>query len=144
MVSQYEVSLDRGIRVLDVYKQYFKEHSKEEEVPMVVVSKESSAIRELEAVINNKGKVNCIIDPGSSIISMSEGVCHAYSIPYNDTFKLPMQSANGKINHTLRLACNVPFKLDTITFYLQVHVIRSPAYDVLWGRLFDILDETLV
>ncbi|KZV59299.1 hypothetical protein PENSPDRAFT_595704 [Peniophora sp. CONT] len=144
MVSQYEVLPDGGIRVPDVYEQYFKEHSDEDEVPMMVVSKESSAIRELEAVLDNKGAVNCIIDPGSSIISMSEGVCHAFSIPYDNKFKIPMQSANGEIDHTLGLARNVPFKIDSITFYLQVHVIRSPAYDVLWGRPFDILGETLV
>ncbi|KZV59370.1 hypothetical protein PENSPDRAFT_595592 [Peniophora sp. CONT] len=140
----YEVLPDGGIRVPDVYKQYFKEHSDEAEVPMMVVSKESSAIRELEAVLDNKGSVNCIIDPGSSIISMSEGVCHAFSIPYDNKFKIPMQSANGEIDHTLGLARNVPFKIDSITFYLQVHVIRSPAYDVLWGRPFDVLGETLV
>ena len=32
----------------------------------------------------------------------------------------------------------------TITLYLQMHVIRDPAYDILLGRLFDVLTESVV
>jgi hypothetical protein len=31
-----------------------------------------------------------------------------------------------------------------ITLYLQVHVLRSPAYDILLGRPFDILTQSVV
>ena len=55
-----------------------------------------------------------------------------------------MQSANGNIDQSLGLVQNVPFKVGNITVYLQTHVIRSPAYDVLLGRPFDILTKSVV
>ena len=48
-----------------------------------------------------------------------------------------MQSANGQINVSLGLARNVPFQFAGITLYLQVHVIREAAYDVLLRHPFE-------
>ena len=42
------------------------------------------------------------------------------------------------------LAKNVPFALGPVTVYLQVHIIRDPAYQVLLGRPFDTLTESNV
>ena len=55
-----------------------------------------------------------------------------------------MQSANKDVELTLGLARNVPFSLGSITVYLQVHIIRDPAYQVLLGRPFDTLTESSV
>jgi hypothetical protein len=55
-----------------------------------------------------------------------------------------MQSANGEVDQSLGLARNVPMTLGEITLYVQIHVIRSPAYDILLGRPFDILTESVV
>ena len=40
------------------------------------------------------------------------------------------------------LAKNVLFLFGTIMVYLQVHIIRDPAYQVLLGRLFDAITES--
>jgi hypothetical protein len=55
-----------------------------------------------------------------------------------------MESANGTITPSLGLARNVPFKFGEITLYLQVHIVRAPAYDILLGRPFDQLTECKV
>ena len=55
---------------------------------------------------------------------------------YDPAIKLNMQSANGTRDWSLGLARNVPFTIGTITLYLQVHIIDSPAYDILLGRPF--------
>ena len=34
--------------------------------------------------------------------------------------------------------------LGEITFYVQFHVIRNPVYDILLGRLFEVLLESIV
>jgi len=75
---------------------------------------------------------------------MSESTCHDLALVYDPSIKLHMQSANGNIDQSLGLARNVPFQIGPVTFYLQVHIIRSPAYDVLLGRPFDILTESVV
>jgi len=55
-----------------------------------------------------------------------------------------MQSANRTVERTLGLARNVPFSFGAITIYLQVHVIKDPAYKVLLGRPFDVLTGSIV
>ena len=55
-----------------------------------------------------------------------------------------MVSANGGVNQTLGLAQNVVFIVSEITLYLQVHILRSPTYDILLGRPFNILTQSVV
>ena len=45
---------------------------------------------------------------------------------------------------SLSLAHNIPCTLDNITFYLQIHVLHSPAYDILLSRPFDVLTKSVV
>jgi hypothetical protein len=44
-----------------------------------------------------------------------------------------MVSVKGGVDQSLGLAKNIPFKIGEITVYLQVHVLRQPAYDILLG-----------
>ncbi len=55
-----------------------------------------------------------------------------------------MISANGSVNQSLGLACNVTFLVGDITLYLQVHILRSPTYNILLGQPFDILTQSVV
>jgi hypothetical protein len=84
-------------------------------------------------VIDNREEVEGIIDPGSQIIAMSEAVCHDIGLAYDLSIKLNMQSANSEVDQSLSLACNVPCKINSITLYLQIHIIRSPPYNILLG-----------
>jgi hypothetical protein len=110
----------------------------------LIVAKESSAVRSIFAVIDNTNKKECILDPGCQIIAMSEDTCHELALAYDPAIRLNMQSANGTLDWSLGLARNVPFTIGSITLYMQVHIIGSPAYDVLLGRPFDILTESIV
>jgi hypothetical protein len=95
-------------------------------------------------VIDNREKVEGIIDLGSQIIAMSEAVCHAIGLAYDPSIKLNMQSANGEADQSLGLSRNVPCKINTITLYLKIHIIRSPAYNIFLGRPFNVLTESTV
>ena len=75
---------------------------------------------------------------------MSEGVCHRCGIDYDPRIRLEMQSANGEVDMSLGLARNVPVRFGSVLVYLQIHVIRSPAYDVLLGLPFDILTSSIL
>ena len=94
--------------------------------------------------MDNKKKVEAIIDPGCQIIAMSQAVCHDLGLTYDPRITLNMQSANGEIDRSLGLARNVPFTFGDLTLYLQVHIIKSPAYDILLGRPFDVLTSSIV
>jgi hypothetical protein len=108
------------------------------------VAKESHALRSIMMLVDNSGSVESIVDPGSQIVAMSQAVCHEFAIVYDPAIRLNMQSANGEIDKSLGLARNVPCRIRDITIYLQIHVIKSPAYDILLGRPFDVLTESVV
>ena len=109
-----------------------------------VVAKESHALRSIVVQVDNQKSVESVVDPGSQIIAMSEDVCHSLGLPYDPSIILHMQSANGEVDKSLGLARNVPCTVGSVTLYLQIHVIRSPAYDILLGRPFDVLTESTV
>jgi len=109
-----------------------------------VAAKESHSIRSVIMNVNGRNPVESVVDPGSSIIAMSEEVCHELGLAYDPSIRIPLQSANGGIDESLGLARNVPCEVGTITLYMQIHIIRDPAYDILLGRPFDVLTESTV
>jgi hypothetical protein len=130
-----------GIVVPDPYSVYYDSGVIPDDL---IVSMESSAIRSILPVIDNQQQIECIVDGGSQIIAMAEAVCHELALSYDPRIILRMQSANGSVNPSLGLARNVPFRIGDITLYLQVHIVRNPAYDVLLGRPFDVLTQSIV
>src|ERR1700678_4117436 len=96
----------------------------------------------------NTTRTRTLLYPGGTGTRVQQPVtiptCHQLDLAYDPSIILNMVSANGNINQSLGLARNVPFQVGSITFYLQVHIIQSPAYDVLLGRPFDILTESIV
>ncbi|KNZ78068.1 hypothetical protein J132_02360 [Termitomyces sp. J132] len=75
---------------------------------------------------------------------MSAEIASDIGLSYDPNIVLNMQSANGTMDRSLGLARNVPCTIGDVTIYLQIHVLRSPAYDILLGRPFDILTRSTV
>jgi hypothetical protein len=135
---------DGALIVPDPYEVYLKNLPEGQAPDVLIVAKESSALRSILPLVDNQQRVESILDPGSQIIAMSEDVCMDLALIYDPTIILNMQSANGEIDKSLGLARNVPMQIGEITLYIQIHIIRSPAYDILLGRPFDILTESVV
>ncbi|KAF7348977.1 hypothetical protein MVEN_01418600 [Mycena venus] len=112
-----------GIVVPDPLSVYYNDGPVPDDL---IVSLESSAIRSILPIVDNQQQVESIVDGGSQIVAMSEA------------------SANGSVSPSLGLARNVPFRIGDITLYLQVHIVRNPAYDILLGRPFDVLTQSIV
>lgn len=130
----------------DHYDQYVHSlpNGEQPEPEMLMVAKESHALRSIDMLVNNAKYVEAIFDPGSQIIAMSEAVCHQLVLQYDPHIRLNMQSAHSDIDLSLGLARNVPVRIGSITVYIQIHVIRSPAYDILLGRPFDCLTGSVI
>ncbi|KZT23489.1 hypothetical protein NEOLEDRAFT_1212939 [Neolentinus lepideus HHB14362 ss-1] len=134
---------ERGeIIVPDPVDQYFKGLAPGEIPLHFHVAKESLALHSIVGLVDNKEKVEAILDPSSQIIAMSEGVCLSLGVAFDPTVRVQMQSANKTVDLTLGLACNVSFQVGSITLYLQMHVVRDPAYDILLGQPFDVLTQS--
>ena len=111
---------------------------------LLTVAKEASALCSILLLINHHLFVESILNPGSQVISMAEEACHSLGLIYNQEVKLSMQSANGEIDEMLGLMRNVPIQISKIMLYFQFHIMRNPAYDILLGRPFDVLVESIV
>lgn len=106
--------------------------------------KESLASRAITMKVAERSDVECILDPGSEIVCMSDAVCNQLGIPYDPTVTIKMQSANGDRDPTLGLARDVSFEIGDFVLLFQVHVVKSPAYDILLGRPFDDLTNAKI
>ncbi|ETW83238.1 hypothetical protein HETIRDRAFT_54561, partial [Heterobasidion irregulare TC 32-1] len=56
------------------------------------------ALRSIVPLVNHQQEVECIIDLGSQVIAMLEGICNELVLIYDPKIILNMQLANGKIN----------------------------------------------
>src|SRR5215475_9185348 len=96
------------------------------------------------ADVNQADSVECIVDGGCQIVAMSKAVCHNLALSYDPTIRLTMESANRAREKSLGLSRNVPFTIGPMTLYLQVHVLQSPAYNILLGRPFNVLTQSVI
>ncbi|KAG6895040.1 hypothetical protein C0995_013328 [Termitomyces sp. Mi166 len=62
------------------------------------IAKDTNLLRAIMVVIDGKEEVECIVDSGSQIVSMSEEIAHHLGLVYDPTVVLNMQSANGTID----------------------------------------------
>ncbi|KAJ3746167.1 hypothetical protein DFH05DRAFT_1393841 [Lentinula detonsa] len=140
--SEESLMLETKINNADTFHSYFNHFGSAEEGEGFYVAKSSHTIRAINAIVGEK-VVHCITDGGCSIVGMSDAVCNALGIAFDPTMKIEIQSANRGVDLTLGLAKDVPFRFGDITVFLQVHIIPSPAYDVLLGRPFEILTQAI-
>ncbi|ETW82685.1 hypothetical protein HETIRDRAFT_450471 [Heterobasidion irregulare TC 32-1] len=144
VLHQPETPPPGAIIIPDMYETYLKSLQPGQVPQPLIVAKESSALRSIVPLVDHQQEVKCVIDPGSQVIAMSEGICNELALIYDPEIILNMQSVNGKIDQSLGLARNVPFLIGDITLYLQIHIIQNPAYDVLLSRPFDILTKSII
>jgi hypothetical protein len=139
-----EHSGNTEIFLTDPYETYLNALGPGEEPEPFSVAKDSSSIRSIVMDINGRDPVESVVDGRSAIIAMAKAVCHELTLSYNPGVTIPMQLANGGIDHSLGLARNIPCNIGNITLYMQIHIIRNPAYDILLGRPFNILTESVI
>jgi hypothetical protein len=126
----------------DPYLQYLEGLSSGEEPKQIYVARDSVPLRVTFPYINSQGPVECVLDSGSQIVSTSLAQALACGLVWDPNINIFMQSANGQLEKSMGLARNVPFRWGELKVYLQVHVIRDPAYKVLLGRPFDVLTKS--
>ena len=54
--------------------------------------------------INGNNPVESVVDPGSSIVAMSEEVCLKLALTYDPSICIPFESANGGIDEGTQCA----------------------------------------
>ena len=133
-----------AIIIEDPYEVYLHTALEDCSSDCLTITKESSALCTILPLINHNQYVESVLNPSSQVITMSEVACHVLALIYDLRIHLHMQLANREVDETLGLTHNVPILIGDITLYIQFHIVRNPAYDVLLGRPFDILVESIV
>ncbi|KAF9026413.1 hypothetical protein BDZ89DRAFT_952954 [Hymenopellis radicata] len=109
----------------------------------VVVGAQTQALKAIIPTINHRFEAEAILDEGAQIVAMSSHVWRATNLPMDREIKISVQSANKGVDESLGMCRNVPFTIGDLTMFLQVHVIDGVAYDILLGRPFSVLGETI-
>ena len=86
--------------------------------------------------------MECVYDSGSQIIVGDRLIVGGLYLSWDPTFTINMQDAGGKLNPTVGLTRNVPFRFGDITLYLQIHIQNVVPFQVLLGRPLDVLGES--
>lgn len=110
-------------------------------VPRTNVAPENADLRTLWPMINGSGRKESLLDGGSQIASMSLKAAMELGISYDPSFTITMESADKSRTQTLGLARNVRFDFEGILYYVQLHILKDPAYEVLLGRPFELVSE---
>ena len=84
-------------------------NGKEPNTDRLTVATNTTSVWSIFALIETSRKEECILNSRFQVVVMSKDTCHELKIAYNPSIKLNMQSANGDMNQSLRLACNVSF-----------------------------------
>jgi hypothetical protein len=135
----------KGTIITDAVTQYYDALVPGEKPKKIIyVAPESTSLRTIRVLINGNGEENAISDSGSQIVSMARRVAEELGIIWDPDRIIYMQSANGISEPSMGLAKNVPFLVEGITLFLQVHILKNPAYRVLLGRTFDTLCSSVV
>lgn len=133
-----------SVVVQDPYVQYLASLGEDETPRQVWVARDSDSLRVVFPIVNSKAEVESVTDSGSQIVSTSYEQAVESGLSWDPDIQIYMQSANGTLEKSVGLAKNVPFKFGDITVFLQVHIIRGPAYKILLGRPFEVLTESMV
>ncbi|KAG6893256.1 hypothetical protein C0992_010720 [Termitomyces sp. T32_za158] len=129
---------------VDPVETYFKSLAPEDKHAILTMAQDSQAIRSIMLTVDNKSEVEAIVDSGSQIISMSADIANELGIIYDPAIHLNMQSTNSTVDRSLGLAKNVECTIGNLTFYLQIPILRFPAYDILLGHPFNVLAQSVV
>lgn len=140
ILEEADGDLPRGAIVLeDPVEQYINSLEDHQEPVRIIAASESQSLKALYPVINGVGTKESLIDGGSQIVSMSLAAATELKLSWDPRVIIHMQSANRQVVPTEGLARNVPFLFNEITVYLQVHILRHVAYQVLLGRPWEVL-----
>ena len=136
--------LPGAIIIEDPYEVYLRTASEDRSPDCLTITKESSTLHTILPLVNHNQYVESVLNPVSQVIAMSEAVCHVLALIYDPRIHLCMQLENHEVDETLGLTRNMPIFIGDITLYVQFHIVHNPTYDVILGRPFDILVESII
>ena len=113
---------------------------------MTIVATIGNGLRAVWPVVNDREdlEVENLLDSGSQIVAIDMSVALGLGLGWDPGITIQMQNVHGGIARTKGLARNVPFRFGPVTVYLQLHVQEKAPFEILLGRPFDVLTESVI
>ncbi|KAI0069816.1 hypothetical protein K474DRAFT_1609843 [Panus rudis PR-1116 ss-1] len=96
----------------------------------------SIPLRVVRPVIGGSVVADCILDPGSMIVTMREDVWKKTGRTLHTEDAINLHSANTQVDRTVGEVHDLEFDFEGVKLYLQVQVVKSASYEVILGRPF--------
>jgi len=117
---------------------------KEEKIVTEKLAPDMTPLRVVSTIVNGVGEEEVLLDSGLQIVSMTRKVAVANKVSWDPSLSIQMQSTDGLLSKTCRLARNVLFTLRGVIVLLQVHIMEKMPYTVLLGCPFDFITKSRV
>lgn len=114
----------------------FSASQKPENHSPAIVGSASLPLRCVDAVVEGRLLVECVIDPGSGIVAMRKEIWEQLGSPPFSENALVMEAVNGSKTSAMGLLKNLDFSLGGMHLKLQVLVFDKVPFDILLGRPF--------
>lgn len=101
-----------------------------------VVAIDSLPLRIIDAVLDDKVEVECILDGGAQFIAIRKDVWERLAIPRRSDLIMVLESANGTKSQTLGVCQNLKLSIGSLDLFFQAQVVDVAPFEVLLGRPF--------
>ena len=102
----------------------------------LVVARTSLPLRALDGTLNDRLRVECLLDQGAQIVAIRRDLWEALGVPVRPDLATTLEAANKSKEDTLGVVENARLKIGGIEFRLQIHVVGDAPFDILLGRPF--------
>jgi hypothetical protein len=114
----------------------FLHHHLSSQTNPIIVANHTEELRTIPLELDGKVTVDAILDEGSQIIGIRRDIWEKLGLPLLRDLTIVMESANATKESTMGLLRDLPVRIGSSTFYLQVQVIENAPYEMLLGRPF--------
>jgi hypothetical protein len=99
----------------------------------IIVANHMEELRTIPLELDGKVSVDAILDEGSQIIGIRRDIWEKLGLPLSRDHTIVMESANATRESTMGLLRDLPVRIGSSVFYLQVQVFENAPYEMLLG-----------
>jgi hypothetical protein len=107
------------------------------------VAVDSALLRSIDPLVGGKFRVECVLDGGSSIISIQRAVWEKLQLPMSPDNRMVMEAENCSENMTLRVISNLEIWIGELSFFVQAQIISQAPYNILLDRPWEMITRCM-
>ena len=123
--------------ITDSFEQFLKSGGTVGELEPVEIVKDSSSIKRVGAIVNHRGKMNCLVDRTCPIVAISEDMAREFNLGWDPDLLIPTVSKYHKPDWSVGLVRHMHFQFRIASVFFQAHIIPNLGYSCILGKPFE-------